>query len=438
MSMKVEREQLEHRLRLAIQEYATNKKIHDKIAENLTKRNVSPGETYGILTQSPMYPLETMDINLLYALIKEFYKVTGSPVLNPANYFYDAEIELGDKWKRTKEEYYIDDLVFKPVLQVDHDQWITILSSQEVGRLYNSGRILYRPETQRGMIAVKSKDSIVYRIDYNIEQINDIAEKLLNGSYIPNTLTFNVLKDGKDEVVYNSEDSSIFIGKESEINVADGFHRSYALLKALAINPNLQYNWEIRISNWDVDKAQRFIYQEDHRTPLRKEYRESLNKTKYANIVVNELNQRSQNELQFKIATDENALKFGNAYVMFNTLSEAIDNTFNINSQREARKIADYLVDFFNELIGIYIDHFNDIKKSQKKYYITYSNMFYGYIALAGELYNKENWVDLLEKALAKADLSKSNVELKNLEISRSEMLPKNKERLISYFKNLL
>lgn len=64
--------------------------------------------------------------------------------------------------------------------------------------------------------------------------------------------------------------------------------------------------------------------------------------------------------------------------------------------------------------------------------------MFYGYIALAGELYNKENWVDLLERALAKADLSKSNVELKNLEISRSEMLPKNKERLISYFKNLL
>lgn len=435
--MKVERERLEQQLRLIIDEYATDKKVHDEIINSLAKKNVPPGETSGILTQSPLYLLETMDINLLYTLTKKFYEITDRSILNPTNYFYDAEIEIGDKWKRTKEEYYIGDLIFKPALYISDDQWETVLSSQEVGRLYNSGRVLYRPETQRGMIAVKSKDSIVYRIDYNIEQINEIADKLLNGSYISDTLTFNVLKNGKDNVKYDRKDLSIFINKESEVNVADGFHRSYAILKALSINPDLQYNWKIHIANWDVDKAQRFIYQKDHRTPLRKEYRESLNKARFENSIVNALNERPHNELQFKIATDANALNIGNSYVMFNTLADAIENAFTIKSQRDANKITDYLIEFFNELIGIYIDDFKDTKKSQRSSYTTYSNMFIGYVALAGKLYDKENWMGLLEKTLDKADLSKSNELLRSLNIQWTDMSSKNKKQLIEYFRDL-
>lgn len=436
--MRVERALLEDRLRSVIQNNATNKDMHDKIVELLAEKNVPPGETRGILTQSPLYLLETMDINLLYTLTKIFYELTGLSSLNPTQYFYDSEIELGDEWRRQSDSYYTDNLVFKPFVRVDNDQWVGVLSSQVIGKLYNSSRILYRPETQRGMRAVKSRDAIIYQIDYNIKAVNEIADVLLNRGYISNTLTFNILKNGEDDVVYNKDKLELFIGKDSEINVADGFHRSYGLLKALAINPDLQYNWEVRFCNWNVEKAQRFIYQEDHRTPLRKEYKESLNRQKYENTIVNNLNERSENELQFKIATDTNALKVGNAYVMFNTLANAIDQEFTIKSQREANKITDFLIDFFNELIGIYIDDFSDTKKSQNKSYVTYSNMFIGYVALAGCLYGKDNWVTLLEEALSKVDFSDKNPFWDELKVHWADMTVSSERKLINYFKNLI
>ena len=89
---------------------------------------------------------------------------------------------------------------------------------------------------------------------------------MIDGSFITNTITFNVLKDGNDNIEYNPDNMSLIIGKESEIDIVDGFHRSYAILKALITKPNLNKNWEVRIVNWDIDKAQRFIYQESLQT----------------------------------------------------------------------------------------------------------------------------------------------------------------------------
>lgn len=438
MNMKVERELLEDRLRSVINDNATNKDMHDKIVELLADKNIPPGETRGILTQSPLYMLETMDINLLYTITKIFYELTGLRVLDPTEYFYDSEIKIGDKWKRESDKYFMDDLLFSSFVQVNDDQWVGVLSSQTIGKLYNSNRILYRPETQRGMRAIKSRDAIIYRVDYNVDAINAIADLLLEGSFISNILTFNVLKNGDDNIRYDGDSFEIFIGRDSEINVADGFHRSYGLLKALAIRPDLDYNWEIRLCNWDVEKAQRFIYQEDNRTPLRREYKESLNKQKFENIIVNNLNERPQNELQFKIATDVNAVKAGDAYVMFNTLAETINDVFMIKSQRDANKTTDFLIEFFNELIGIYIDDFTDTKKSQKTSCVTYSNMFIGYVALASRLYGQPSWQTMLEAALEKVDFSTHNPFWNNINIQWAELRVAHKKQLMNYFRNLI
>lgn len=432
--MKVPREQLEDRLKLIIDEYATDRHVHDEIVTNMENKNVPPGETKAILTQSPLYPLETMDIGLIYTLTKYFYIATGRGILNPENYFYENEITEGDKWKRPKLKDIVEDLKLTNFLQVMPDQWIGVLSSQQLGRLYNNGRILYRPETQRGLRVIKNEDSILYRIDYNVDAINNIADLILKGEFIPNTITLNVLQDGDDVVLYDLSETTLKIGETSEINVVDGFHRSYGLLKALAINPNLELNWEIRLVNWDVDKAKRFIYQEDYKTPLRKEYKESINQAKLENIVAKNLNEAPQNEMQFKIATDANAIAHNRAYVMFNTMAEAVRNNFEIKSQRDVRKITEYLVEFFNELVGLHIDEFNNPAKSQNKSFITVPNMFIGYITLAGKLYNTKNWQATLEEIMTSIDFTRNNPLWEQINITKSNLTRKENKILTDYF----
>lgn len=433
--MKVEREQLERQLRLAIEEYAGDTKVHNEVVKNLINKNIPPGETRGILTKSNLHPLEVMDINLLYTLTKNLYRATGEVMLDPTRYFYDAEIEVADRWSRSEEEHNITELVIQPIIQVASDQWIGTLSAQKLARLYNNGRILYRPETQRGMRITKDRDTIINRIDYNIDAINNIQSMLLNGQFIPNTITLNVLKDGNDIIQYDPNKFKLIIGAESEIDVADGFHRSYGLLKSLIVNPNLDFTWEVRITNWDVNKAQRFIYQEDYKTPLRKEYKELLNQAKLQNVITKNLNEQPQNEMQFKIATDNNAIVHYNAYTMFNTVAESIGKSFEVKSQRDVRKITDYLIEFFNELIGMYIDDFTNLEESQKTSYITVPNMFIGYIALAGELYNRGDWVTMLEKVMNSIDFTENNGIWRKMNIKWSNLSKRAQKQLVDYFK---
>lgn len=438
--MKVPREQLEDQLRLIINEYAVDKQLHDEIVNNMENKNIPPGETRAILTQSSLYPLETMDIGLIYTLTKKLYRATGRGVLNPENYFYPNEMEEGDKWKRLKTKEVIGDIVLPNFVQVTEDQWIGTIDSQKLVHLYNNGRVLYRPEHQRGLKLVKTKDSILHRIDYNIDAINNIKEMLLGENnkpkFIPNTITFNVLKNGNDVVKFDPENHTLIIGAGSEINVNDGFHRNYGTIKAVATDPSFNQVWELRVVNWDGAKAERFIRQEDYKTPLRKERRESLDQTKLENIIVNNLNEASQNEMQFKVAIDTNAIGYNRAYVMFSTMAEAIRDNFEIKSQRDVRKITDYLVEFFNEFIGMHIDDFNNIPRSQGKSYITMPNMFIGYITIAGELYKTNNWQDLLEDIVASVDFTKQNVFWEQINISKSTLTRRERQKLTNYFKN--
>lgn len=434
--MKTERGQLEHYLRLTIEENALNTQVHDQVKEFFKQKNISPGEVAAMLTQQ--IPLETLDGVILYLLTKGLYQATGSEILNPVRWFTNIEIDEAERYKKDKQEMLEGDLVFEKVLKVEGDHWLTTLSSQTIKQLYDSFRVYYRPETQRGMLTYRSGDSIINRIDVNKRVVNEITEKLVEGSFISNTLTFNVLKNGDDRIIYDEDNMRLTIGEESEIDVVDGFHRSYAILKALIIKPDLKKNWEIRIVNWDVDKAQRFIYQESLQTPLRKSRQEELNQEKLENQIVRNLNEMPRNEMQHKITTDYNLIKYNIAYVMFDILSKTIRETFKIKSQRDVKKISQFLVDFFNELIGIYPDEFHNLRESREQSYIAHPNMFVGYITLASMLYKQNNWEDKLENILNKIDFDKSNSIWKALDIDNPRLTKRQMLSIIRYFTNLV
>ena len=164
------------------------------------------------------------------------------------------------------------------------------------------------------------------------------------------------------------------------------------------------------------------------------EYKESINQAKLENIVAKNLNEAPQNEMQFKIATDANAIAHNRAYVMFNTMAEAVRNNFEIKSQRDVRKITEYLVEFFNELVGLHIDEFNNPAKSQNKSFITVPNMFIGYITLAGKLYNTKNWQATLEEIMTSIDFTRNNHLWEQININKSNLTRKENKILTDYF----
>ena len=54
---------------------------------------------------------------------------------------------------------------------------------------------------------------------------------------------------------------------------------------------------------------------------------------------------------------------------MFDDLSDAIKEVFTIKSQRDVKKITKFLIEFFNELVGIYSDEFTNLKSSKEMLY---------------------------------------------------------------------
>jgi hypothetical protein len=61
-----------------------------------------------------------------------------------------------------------------------------------------------------------------------------------------------------------------------------------------------------------------------------------------------------------------------------------------MNTRVDAEDVADYLIDYFNFLIGSYPEAFiNNIEKTRKDSLINDNNMFVGYIVLARKMFEK-------------------------------------------------
>jgi hypothetical protein len=432
--LKVDRRNLEKRLYVVIEDNALNTKFKDKVKKQLEKHNITQGEVAAYFMKQ--IPLEVLDENVLCLLTMIFYQETQERILEPNRYFSDYEIAIAKDWQKPDEPKIDGDLKIPNVLRVADDQYITIINVQDVAKLFKNGRVFYNPNTQRGMIASKVGKEIISRIDINMSNVNEMAEKMASGDYIPNTLTFNVLKNGKDLLYYDERHMQVIIGEESEVDIVDGFHRSYAILKALILNPSLSFNMELRIGNWDVSRAKQFISQEDLRNPLKKLDKIALDMSDFKNQIVQQLNEQPQNELKSNIATDMSLIRYNRAYVTNAIMSEAISDNFEIKSQRDANKITRFLKDFFNELIGIYIDDFSDLEKAKERTALVHPNMFYGYVALASELMNyKNDWQDRLENILDEIDFSLTNPEWTQLKITENVLYKNEIEKIYNYYK---
>jgi hypothetical protein len=439
--MKVNPEKLENELYKYFDRFCRDKKVNQKIKDEFKERGVSPAEIQRILDTKVL--LKGVNPDIQYLLCKLFYEETKEELINPEKYFNDAEISRAKLFKIETKEQERYPIVFEKVERVYDDLYSFYLNAQQIADLYSKNLITWNKETQRQTKIKNISGDFVEVPDINTTSINQIADRILKGKQLTNHINFNLLKNGEEDYEYDVKNEILTV-YSGEIDIADGAHRSYGVINAVRTNPDIQFKLGVYFTNYSAEKAREFIRQENVRNKIEKSHLETFNSENLAMTVTIDLNSHPKCDLSGKITKDKTNLDLGIALTTTDIVSSAIKYEYdeNLKSNRDAGIITDWLVKFFNELMGLYSDELiHNIKQAKENNYINHENMFIGYIALSKELYGKDDWKNVLQTAMSRIDFSKENSIWKeeNLNINSKKSLTKPYiKKFSNYFKGVI
>lgn len=362
---------------------AVDDEVKEDIVKDLKKKGYDTGLTTSVLANN--HALDTLSMIDLGVFSQQIYEKTHLPMIKPTNFLEEAEVDAVKKYKREVEDVDVSELLlFENVTQLSKDMWTTVVPIQRISALYNNMAVSYDFKTQRQAKHITLREGIIQTPDVNRSSVEEIRDKLLEHSFVPNTITFNVPIEDRNKIKFDKSKERLII-EDKVLTILDGFHRSLGIIAALQNNPNLEYNFIIVITNFTVDKARQFIVQEDKRNPISKAYLKSIDESDEYTTVVNILNEDSRSELRGKITTNYSLVASGDALVTFEFLHTTIKELWEINSFYDAETVSDFLRRFFNHLISIFPLNSKEAEDMYEE------RMFVIYLIIAKRLYDKDN-----------------------------------------------
>lgn len=394
--MKTHRETLEHELNIVLDANAINKKIRESVAEKLKKHGITHGTVNDLFSRRELIPLSTVSQPLLCLLTVALYESEAEEKyrIDPQKFFTDYEIEEAKSFVVPKEDVTKYPVIFSNVLKFEDDYYVTKITLAEIASLFKKMVIRYNPETQRPLISKAYGDKIVQEIDINKRSIQEIKQNILEGKQITDFIAFNVLQGNTPaDIEYDEKNLQLFINS-GDINLIDGFHRCLAGLYAYQENPNIDFSYGLVITNWDIDKALRFIHQSDLKNKLKPSFKKAINPNKLSNSIVKKINENSQSYLSGKITTDKHLISPNNKLIMFDVLSDVIDIEFQPKENIDVVKQGKFIMDGLNYII------------EQKPELLNETNeiLWMTYIVLLKDVYEVDNWQNVLSEKLSKIE----------------------------------
>lgn len=426
-----------------INRYGTNRRVKEYLKSKFTEKNLLSSYPIKILTKK--LELETLDIKndkdlfVLYVFTEGLQEALKLQDNNAEQIGLDSEIFQLDvkeyftvsEQKYFSEHKYISDekegypYVFYNMLKVADGHYMGVISAQDLAAIDKSNDIIYNFNTQRN---AKVDIFGIKRININTKKIQEITDNLLSGKQFADEIKINILRNGEDDVDFNTSDGIVGDLKvvSGEMDIFDGFHRKTANQLAIIKNADLQFNWKLTITNFTEQKAQDFMVQINKQTPMKKEYINTLDKSKIENLVVDFIIDNPIFELSDKIKNTEQELKF-NGYTKKSLMATAIaDNYADMLTQKsKAKVIADWIVDFLN-----YISEYLN-----KNDYSTNKYMFLSYVALSRKLYGRDDWETIASNAISSYDFSKNNTDNIYMSSLSGNINKSTKSRLYELFK---
>lgn len=369
-----------------------------------------------------------------YALNKALKEKNMNLIEDYENYF--TKMEIG-QWENFKEQAELDNIFpinFKETVQISPGYWQTTLTAQQVEELNKANLLIYNPNTQRGLKSTKKSIGI----DLNPKKVETIAERMLEGKQFADDLKLNVLK-GEVKPIYNPKTRILTLREGSIINIWDGMHRKSANSLALSKEPNLEYTWPIKITNYSEIETHSAMVQINEQTPIKKEVISPKDYSKPENLVLDKI-MDSYGDLSTVTKDTDAFVKSDRALTTKSIIAKAIgDNYNNLESAMKRDEVANWIVEFTNYLMGIYSEEFIvNPYKIKKTSYINNQNMFYGYIALSATLQNNKKWKDVLKQKINSIDFNIDNPIWKEIGIIKDNKINKTtKNKIYNLFKEV-
>ena len=276
-------------------------KLNTVITEIEAENNVPTGITMDIIAGRTI--MEEDNEFLLFLICNK---------INPdkaKEFFTESEIEFyrSQQYERNEFEFPLD----IQCIQVSSDQWIGAADVNFLIELRKAQLINYNTNAQRTMQRVVRGNKETYKIALNIKAIKEIRTSLMQGSFIPNTITLNMPET--TDWTYDTKRNILTINQLPAFDISDGYHRYIAMCQLKEADPNFNYPIELRIISFPDDKVKQFIYQEDQKTKMRKVDSASMNMSSPANIVLERLNTDTMFDLKGKVLRNGGQINFGYA-----------------------------------------------------------------------------------------------------------------------------
>lgn len=311
-------------------------------------------------------------------------------------YFTETEINeySSTKYKKPKKTGF--PLKFK-MIEVADDQWIGRITARELVLLRNAGVIRYNKNIQRTMKRGYRGRTEEYRITENKKSIKEIKDSMQAGTFISNTITLNIPDDVESEFKYDEDTMILTITKANSLDIIDGFHRLIALEQAANMDKKWDYPMELRISNYSESKGQRFVYQEDQKTKMRKIDSDSFNVEDEAIKCVTRLNEDPQCNLSGQINRNEGLISLAEMAAIvqklhFQDLGKKAARVRSVELAKELREDFNTLTEF-------------DTKYMTERY--SFPNLYIVLVAfdwLRKAETPRENWGPIISKAIENCD----------------------------------
>ncbi|MGM7720602.1 DNA sulfur modification protein DndB [Metabacillus sp. Hm71] len=430
-------------LREVFTQIKDDKKITDKIKNNMKKFRVLPGQVQEYI--NGQVEMREEDISFISILAEQTYIVTGKSLANPLNTLTEREMK---EIKSNFEGYNIEKpdfpYTFKgEVIRVTDDFHVVKSSLKEISFLFNSSLLQWNAETQRESRQHKDKrtGNIIETPKLVAKNVNEIKELTKKGQLNISEITLNArlgTSDEDEELIYDGSERTLTVTKGTLLDVLDGYHRTNGIAQALREDPSIDREMLLFVLNYDKKRAQEFFRQKNTFTVVSSSHLKKMGDVRQADFIAKQV--QANSELSGKVAAGDHISPNSDLLLTFNTLSDSIDEIFNITDKPTAIKVSRYLTDFFNELCFSYPDEFlGDIAEHRKTTLINANVMFNGYVQLAKRMYDEGIKVNKLTRILSDIDFSRDNKMWVDLDVLDQSNRIKNssKKQIIKFFNEL-
>lgn len=405
------REELERVLSSILDEIESNKDIVKGIKDNLKEYNILGGDVQ-LYINDPDKISQIDDERFLCLLTNATYIATGDQRINTDKWFTKKEIKLSQQYipDHEFEEKLEFPLTIDDVIMVNSEYYITSFDIKFIKKLMDSKLLRYNPDTQREGKLVRRRGSIETVPKTNSKSVREIAQHLLKGTLYPTTITLNCLKGKgiKGYPIYDPNKRQLTITEGTFWDILDGFHRISGSLQALRMNPDINFKFQIAITNYNTRVAQKFVAQINTVNKMSEHRKKELEESRPSDTVVKNLQRESI--LEGKVSSGSRPqLKYGEL-TTFGILADAIDEVFDIDNPIEEDEVTEDLKKFFRYLIGYYSDEFkNKVQVVNRDSIINSNVMFYGYIVLAKRMIDEGIDFKEVKNIIDNIDFSRDN-----------------------------